>query len=75
MRHTFVIDGDCAFCSTCARFIERRIPTPAPGGAAWPTYRPISRNRNRNRNRDRLPGGTAVCALPRAERDRPRGAG
>jgi hypothetical protein len=69
MRHTFVIDGDWAFCSTCARFIERRIPTPAPGGAAWPAYRPISRNR------DRLPGGTAVCALPRAERDRPRGAG
>ena len=29
MRPTFVFDGDCAFCSTCARFIERRIHTPA----------------------------------------------
>lgn len=28
-RPTFVYDGDCAFCSSCARFIERRIPTPA----------------------------------------------
>lgn len=26
---TFVYDGDCAFCTACARFIERRIPTPA----------------------------------------------
>jgi len=25
----FVFDGDCAFCSSCAAFIERRIPTPA----------------------------------------------
>ena len=25
----FVFDGDCAFCSACAAFIERRIPTPA----------------------------------------------
>ena len=28
-RATFVYDGDCAFCSSCARFIERRIPTRA----------------------------------------------
>jgi predicted DCC family thiol-disulfide oxidoreductase YuxK len=26
---TFVYDGDCAFCSACVRFIERRIHTPA----------------------------------------------
>ena len=29
MRPTFVYDGDCAFCSSCARFIERRVHTPA----------------------------------------------
>src|SRR5512138_3480255 len=26
---TFVYDGDCSFCTTCAEFIERRIPTHA----------------------------------------------
>jgi predicted DCC family thiol-disulfide oxidoreductase YuxK len=25
----FVFDGDCAFCSACAAFIQRRIPTRA----------------------------------------------
>jgi predicted DCC family thiol-disulfide oxidoreductase YuxK len=25
----FVFDGDCAFCTKCAEFIERRIPTRA----------------------------------------------
>lgn len=29
MRPTFVFDGDCAFCTMCARFVERRVPTPA----------------------------------------------
>ncbi|RAK33059.1 putative DCC family thiol-disulfide oxidoreductase YuxK [Actinoplanes lutulentus] len=26
---TFVFDGDCSFCTLCADFIERRIPTHA----------------------------------------------
>jgi len=122
----FVFDGDCAFCSSSARFIERRIPTSATvvpwqrtdlaalglsaeqceeavqwvapdgtvssgpagigrllvdAGSFWrplgwlllapplswlapPVYRLIARNR------DKLPGGTAACALPQAERDR-----
>jgi predicted DCC family thiol-disulfide oxidoreductase YuxK len=30
----FLFDGDCAFCSSCARWIERRIPTPV-AVAAW----------------------------------------
>jgi predicted DCC family thiol-disulfide oxidoreductase YuxK len=34
VRPTFVFDGDCAFCSSCARFIERRIHTPVRV-AAW----------------------------------------
>jgi predicted DCC family thiol-disulfide oxidoreductase YuxK len=25
----FVYDGDCAFCTMCAQFIERRVPTAA----------------------------------------------
>lgn len=133
-RPVFLYDGDCSFCSSCADFIERRIPTgadvkpwqfvdlealgvtqaeaeeaviwvPADGDAgavgatkagpqaiarllieagsfwrplgwvldlapvrwvAWPVYRLISRNRHR------LPGGTAACSLPQAERDRQR---
>jgi predicted DCC family thiol-disulfide oxidoreductase YuxK len=28
-RPVFLYDGDCAFCTSCARFIERRIPTTA----------------------------------------------
>jgi predicted DCC family thiol-disulfide oxidoreductase YuxK len=125
----FLYDGDCAFCTSCARFIERHIPTtaevtpwqfadlgalgvpqadaegsvqwidPRPGGAVqaagpaaiarllvdagsywrvlgrlldlrpilWiadPAYRLVARNRHR------LPGGTAACRLPQAERDR-----
>jgi len=30
----FLFDGDCAFCSSCARFIDRRIPTDA-AVVAW----------------------------------------
>ncbi|MEV0716038.1 DCC1-like thiol-disulfide oxidoreductase family protein [Asanoa sp. NPDC050611] len=29
MPDTFVYDGDCAFCTTCARFLERWIPNSA----------------------------------------------
>ncbi len=29
MNSTFLYDGDCAFCTTCARFIQQRVPTPA----------------------------------------------
>ncbi|HWJ96605.1 MAG TPA: DCC1-like thiol-disulfide oxidoreductase family protein [Acidimicrobiales bacterium] len=120
-----LFDGDCAFCSTCARWLAARIPMPvavepwqwtdleplgvaveevdaavvlvdvdlhrthgpdalagllrsSTSGAwracgrvlglrpvralAWPTYRWISRNRHR------MPGGTAQCSLPQAER-------
>ncbi len=126
MTPTLVYDGDCGFCSACAEFIERRIPTRAavvpwqfadlpslgltqaqveeavqwvaadgtvasgpdavalllrdagrlwevPGRAlqlgpvrlaAWPAYRWIANHRHM------LPGGTAACALPQAERDR-----
>jgi predicted DCC family thiol-disulfide oxidoreductase YuxK len=28
-RPLFLYDGDCAFCTSCARFIERHIPTSA----------------------------------------------
>lgn len=28
-RPTFVYDGDCGFCTACARFVERRVPTDA----------------------------------------------
>src|SRR5690348_3927609 len=117
----FLYDGDCAFCSSCARWLRRWVPTPVPvrpwqftdigslgisaaecdaavqwvdgpcradgPGAiaallrtsrvwwrvagwllgtrvglalAWPVYRWVARNR------DRMPGGTATCALPSA---------
>jgi predicted DCC family thiol-disulfide oxidoreductase YuxK len=127
-RPVFLYDGDCAFCSSCARFIERRI-RPSAAVVAWqltdleplgvtqpqaeaavqwigtdgsvasgtraiarllvdagrfwrpigqilgvspllwladPLYRLIARNRHR------LPGGTATCSLPQAQRDAPR---
>lgn len=125
-RPVFLFDGDCAFCTTCSQFIDRRIPTTAEvtpwqfadldalgvaqadaeeavvwvapdgttaagpdaiarllvdagsvwrplgwvlgfrpvGWVAWPIYRWVARNRHR------LPGGTAACSLPQAERDR-----
>lgn len=121
----FLYDGDCAFCSSCARLIEQRIPTTSTVAAwqhtdleplgvtvdevdvavvlvtdadhhvagpvaiagllrtstsrlwraagrvlgnrvvlalAWPVYRWVSRNRHR------MPGGTATCSLPQAQR-------
>lgn len=122
---TFVYDGDCSFCTTCAEFVTRRIPTRATvvpwqfadldalgltvdqceeavqwvgadgetaagpdaiarllrdagrawqlaGGAlglapvrlaVWPAYRWIADHRHL------LPGGTAACSLPQAQRD------
>ena len=128
---TFVYDGDCSFCTTCAQFIERRIPTHArvipwqfadlealgltveqceasvqwvaadgatsagpdaialllrdagrlwqvAGGAlqagparfaAWSAYRWVAEHRHL------LPGGTAACSLPQAQRDLLYGAG
>ncbi|NUQ91236.1 MAG: DUF393 domain-containing protein [Glycomyces artemisiae] len=126
--HVFLYDGDCAFCTTSANFLEKHVRTTArvvpwqwadlvalgvtqeeaeaavmwielnfqrsgpdaiavllrrapwywrPIGwalslkpvswIAWPVYRFIARNRHR------LPGGTAACSLPQAERDRLRG--
>ncbi|SDD65356.1 thiol-disulfide oxidoreductase DCC family protein [Glycomyces harbinensis] len=123
--HTFLYDGDCAFCTKSAQFLEKHVRTTAKvmpwqwadldalgvsqaqaeeavlwievnflragpdaisvllrraqwywrpvGGllslklvskAAWPVYRLVARNRHR------LPGGTAACSLPQAERDR-----
>jgi predicted DCC family thiol-disulfide oxidoreductase YuxK len=125
MTHTFLYDGDCAFCSKAAQFLEKHIRTTAhvtpwqwadldglgvsqaeaeeaviwiesnfkqagpdaiavvlrraqwywkPFGwilslkpvswLAWPAYRLVARNRHK------LPGGTAACSLPQAERDR-----
>lgn len=29
MEATFLYDGDCAFCTSCARFVQRWVPTPA----------------------------------------------
>lgn len=128
-RPVFLYDGDCAFCTSCARFIQRHIPTSADvipwqladlealcvpqadaeasvqwidreprgparaagpaaiarllvdAGSYWralgrflgmrpirwvagPAYRLVARNRHR------LPGGTAACLLPQAERER-----
>jgi predicted DCC family thiol-disulfide oxidoreductase YuxK len=127
VRATFVYDGDCAFCTSSARYAQRRVPTEAtivpwqfsnlhalglteqqcddavqwvtPGApplagpraiaallrsstlrwrvlgrlldfppvraVAWPTYRWVARNRHR------MPGGTAACVLPHAQRSAP----
>ncbi|MDI1460041.1 DCC1-like thiol-disulfide oxidoreductase family protein [Catellatospora sp. KI3] len=34
MSPTFIFDGDCAFCTTCANFVNRWIPTGAKV-SAW----------------------------------------
>jgi predicted DCC family thiol-disulfide oxidoreductase YuxK len=126
MKPVFVYDGDCSFCTSCAQFIERRIPSRATvvpwqfadldrlgltteqaeaavqwvgpdgtiaagpdaialllrdagrmwevpgrahqlkavGAVAWPAYRWVSGHRHL------LPGGTAACSLPQAQRDK-----
>ena len=85
-RPVFLYDGDCAFCTSCARFIERHIPAAiarmlVDAGSYW---RPLGWLLDRRpvrwiagpayrliaRNRHRLPGGTAACLLSQAERDR-----
>ena len=121
-----LFDGDCAFCSSSARWLQDHVPSPvsvvpwqwtdldplgvtveevdaavvlvgvtlahaagpeaiaellrsstAPGwraagrilalgpvlAVAWPVYRWVARNRHR------MPGGTAQCSLPQAERN------
>lgn len=121
---TFLYDGDCAFCSSCARFLERRVATTTRivawqwadlerlgvsvecadeavqwigddgrrssgpeaiadllrAGRVW--CRPIGRVLATPlalrlagpvyawvaAHRDRMPGGTATCSLPAAER-------
>ncbi|WP_305783896.1 thiol-disulfide oxidoreductase DCC family protein [Symbioplanes lichenis] len=122
---TFVYDGDCAFCTTCAEFVQKRIPTLATvvpwqfadlgalgltqeqceeavqwvgadgvtasgpeaiglmlrdagrwwelagttlgwspvRAVAWPAYRWVAEHRHM------MPGGTAACALPQAQRE------
>ncbi|GLZ10876.1 hypothetical protein Acsp04_11110 [Actinomadura sp. NBRC 104425] len=123
-RPVLVYDGDCGFCTTSVRFIERRIPTSAQivafqfadldalgttaeraeyevlwvdragrvsGGAqaiarllmdAGGPWRPVGAvlrvppvrwiahgvYRLVAANRHRMPGGTAACALPAAQR-------
>src|SRR5688572_9336346 len=126
MKPTFVYDGDCSFCTSCAQFIERRMPSHATvvpwqfadldrlgltleqveeavqwvgtdgtvasgpdaialllldasrmwevpgrrlqlkpvGLVALPAYRCIAGLRHL------LPGGTAACSLPQAQRER-----
>ncbi|GAA4101390.1 DUF393 domain-containing protein [Actinomadura miaoliensis] len=123
-RPVLVYDGDCGFCTTSVRFVERRVPTSArivafqfadldalgttaqraeyevlwvdragrvtggaqaiarllmdAGGVWWPlgavlrvppvrwiahgVYRLVANNRHR------MPGGTAACVLPAAQR-------
>jgi predicted DCC family thiol-disulfide oxidoreductase YuxK len=128
VRPVFLYDGDCAFCTRCADFIDEHIPTrarvvpwqwadlaslgvtqeEAEAAVQWITphghvsagpeavaqllidagsfWRPLGRFLNLEpvlwaaaplyrvvaRNRHRLPGGTAACSLPQAERDRRR---
>ena len=46
------------------RAVGRVLDTRLVLAVAWPTYRLIARNRHR------MPGGTAQCSLPQAERHR-----
>jgi predicted DCC family thiol-disulfide oxidoreductase YuxK len=44
------------------RLVGRILGTPVATALTWPFYRWVARNR------DRMPGGTAACALPAAQR-------
>ena len=131
VKPTLVYDGDCSFCTACAEFVQRRIPSRArvvpwqfadlealgltaaqcegavqwvgtdgtvaagpdaialllrdagrlwqlAGGvlqvrpvraAAWPAYQWVADHRHL------MPGGTAACSLPQAQREKLYGTG
>jgi hypothetical protein len=48
------------------RVVGRVLATRPVLALAWPVYRWVSRHR------DRMPGGTATCALPASQRSTPR---
>ena len=59
LRRVLLVDAGGAW-----RPLGRLLGLAPVRAAAWPVYRWIARNRHR------LPGGTAACSLPQAERDK-----